>query len=263
MPNLKQTERPIIFSGPMVRALLEGRKTQTRRLLSPQPTLGSGTREDGAEGVWWFWRNLCWKQREMWNPAARCPHGAIGGRLWVREALYLGSGDWRYCADGELVSLPYNHPQAGAMISWAHHNERDSCSPVFMPRWASRLELEIVSVRAEQLQRITREDAEAEGVERLFTQAECDETVGLAGTRAEAHGWRNYLWHGLVGRTIRQAQADAWPHQFSSYKHPRGSFSSAWESINGKRAPWAENPWVWRIEFRRLTPAISPRPEPE
>lgn len=124
--SVHSRERPILFSGPMVRALLDGRKTQTRRVVNPQPATSSDGRACGP---------------------IRCPYGAPGDTLWVRETWcsYM-PGSVRYRADG--------HNDAG--WTW-----RPS---IFMPRWASRLTLRVYGVRVERVQQITQADARAEGV---------------------------------------------------------------------------------------------------
>ncbi len=122
---------------------------------------------------------------------------------------------------------------------------------IHLPRWASRISLHGITVRVERLHDISEEDARAEGVER----SSCSEH--FAADPAVDYGWENYLWHGNVGRTITRAQADAWPHQFSNYSAKsggaRGSFSSLWQSINGKRpgCSWDANPWVFVVGWER------------
>jgi len=135
-------ERPILFSGPMVRAILEGRKTQTRRVVKPQPAhipgIGTVLNIDTITG-------------------RACPYGNPGDRLWVREAWahrrwMLGDASPNpttvYRADGEDLK---------GCARW-----RPS---IHMPRWASRIALEVVSVRVERLQDISEEDAKAEGID--------------------------------------------------------------------------------------------------
>lgn len=134
-------ERPILFSGPMVRAILEGRKTQTRRVVKPQPAhipgIGTVLNIDTITG-------------------RACPYGNPGDRLWVRETWahrrwMLGDASPNpttvYRADGEDLK---------GCARW-----RPS---IHMPRWASRIALEVVSVRVERLQDISEDDAKAEGV---------------------------------------------------------------------------------------------------
>lgn len=151
------TERPILFAGAMVRAILSGRKTQTRRVVTPAPepcTYADGYAIAG--------------QAIEGNPAvlAACPYGVAGDRLWVRETWaqpFLRtetSTGVIYLADG-----PDFLPLSSAAHQWTREVAKSHWRPsIFMPRWASRLTLEVVAVRVEQLQEITKEDARAEGV---------------------------------------------------------------------------------------------------
>ena len=133
-------EKPIIFSGPMVRAILEGRKSQTRRLLKPQPIWESGW-EGYNEGCWVYTnRNgYCFPMGEYQHPIQP------GDRLWVREAFTTDGPVVRYAATDDI------------------HELRKTKSPIHMPRWASRITLEVTEVRVQRLQDISEEDAEAEG----------------------------------------------------------------------------------------------------
>ena len=209
-------ERPILFSGPMVRALLDGSKTQTRRVLKvphenplgkwevlPWGGPNGGRTRDGKTVPY---QNVIGHTRT--GEIIACPYGQPGDRLWVREAHYLtDDGDTEYAvyaADDlatyqhlrSIDALPSDFP---ADVKAQHRRLRPS---IHMPRWASRLTLEITSVRVERLQNISNEDARAEGP---------------AG-------------------------------------HPDGplhAFRSLWALINGPDS-WAANPWVWAISFRRL-----------
>ncbi|MBK7337807.1 MAG: hypothetical protein IPJ00_17345 [Saprospirales bacterium] len=180
-------ERPILFSGPMVRAILEGRKTMTRRVVKPQ--FRNSTEER-------FFREE--------QPTYLCPFGIPSQKLWVRET-WLDDGEtkdspqWIYRADNE--NYPRNEGQ-----NWK--------SSIFMPRAASRILLEVVSVRVERLQDITEEDAMAEGAE-LYDNH--DGTFGGYG----------------APMTYRE------------------SFHLLWQSINGPDS-WDQNPWVWVVEFRKI-----------
>lgn len=228
-------ERPILFSGPMVRAILEGRKTVTRRVMSPQPDhaqihVWNGRTICECESRAWCWRDRVFHDANVdchgtntLGPmlAPFCPHGAPGDRLWVRETMKrvdsgLRSEVWTYDADGVPVMLPRDDPRVPAMIAWAHHKKGSTCVSIHMPRWASRITLDVVSVRAERLQDITDEDIAREGVDR----------------DALAHlGLKDPIADDLLPVTV---------------------FAMGWNAINGKRAPWASNPWVWRVEFRRI-----------
>jgi hypothetical protein len=154
-------ERPILFSGPMVRAILEGRKTQTRRVIrnaagafwdhgAYKPLVGG----DGIVG----WQDQGYRIYTKGNgaPCPQCPYGKIGDLLWVRERMALRGSDyssmlWCYDADGT--------PLQNQVIAKRYRNRSH------MHRWASRITLEIVNVRVERLQGISEEDANAEGAE--------------------------------------------------------------------------------------------------
>lgn len=234
-------ERPILFSGPMVRALLDGSKTMTRRLffalVGDRPVYGKGyprkprccawegtTDEDG----WPLALPLGGKSGDFFRVPS--PHGVPGDRLWVRETMRLRdagkrSEAWTYAADDAEVSLPKGDPRIGAMLAWAHHKEGNACVSIHMPRWASRIDLEVTAVRVERLQSITEEDALAEGLRPLREQGL--RTIGQP-------GWQ---WGDGQGEGTRDA------------------FSVLWDDINGTKAPWAANPWVWVVSFRRVRPA--------
>lgn len=212
-------ERPILISGPMVRAILAGAKTQTRRVIKPQPNVATDLERFVDEAWQTGWIDV------------PCPHGAPGDRLWVRETFYCddyrypnvpeaerSDGAWResllyFRADvpsGEFADAGY----------WGEPGGRWTPS-IHMPRWASRITLEVTSVRVERLHDITEEDARAEGV---------DPEPGM-------ERWRNYVSEFEGVRTTCACARD--------------SFFSLWESINGT-ASLAANPWVWVVGFRRV-----------
>ena len=147
----------------------------------------------------------------------RCPFGTPGDRLWVRERWAAGA-----CADafspGELHAGTWLKDNGGLWFAADESAPSHPITPrgkwrpsIFLPRWASRLTLEVVAVRVERLQEISRADAAAEGMCYLAEQ--------------------NYP--GIVPSN--------WPEQ---------NFSAGWDTINGKRAPWCSNPWVWVVEFK-------------
>ncbi len=211
-------ERPILFSGPMVRAILEGRKTVTRRVVSPQPAHG--------EGIVWL-RNIVSRPPSFaivrsGSSNVReigCPFGVPGDRLWVRETWRVDSdGDdaWvTFTADGSEIRGAVGFTAAEAVAHGDPAHGIYNRSSTTLPRRLSRLTLDVVSVRVERLHSITDEDIAAEGVDR-----EALEHLGLKDPIADD----------LLPVTI---------------------FSMGWNAINGKRAPWSANPWVWRVEFRR------------
>ena len=215
-------ERPIIFNAPMVRAILEGRKTQTRRVVKPQPNRGSElTRmQDGyADG---FIRAVFAQDDEPNAYGIRCHYGERGDRLWCKETWCVGN-------PFDNIS-PSNLPGLNDGTRWAvdyaanpkrvwHQDYQGKWRPsIHMPRWASRITLEITAVRVERLQDISEEDAEAEGVYEYIgePQVECD------------------------GQVLH----------FPDASFVRG-YLSVWESIHGPGS-WAANPFVWVLEFKRV-----------
>ena len=228
-------ERPILFSGPMVRALLSGAKTQTRRVVKPQPEHSQvydwkGRRLYDGEARAWCWNGHV--AEDSWHEitealAPHCPYGQPGDRLWVRETFYCDHTDYPTAPMEDMKSmLEYRadhvcaHWEAGCPCR--DDRGRSSWRPsIHMPRWASRLTLEITGVRVERVQDISEEDAIAEGVQVL------------------GHGWRNYLV---------ERESEGLARAFGS---ARESFFSLWEFINGAES-WVSNPWVWVVEFRRV-----------
>jgi hypothetical protein len=206
-------ERPILFSGPMVRAILAEQKTQTRRVMREQPAVVPNWSCPGADGLQWPWATYCegyFDGVPACGPlppemAKQCPYGAPGDRLWVREAF-------RYAGHGAGPEVHYP-----ASLSEYDRAEKGPWKPsIHMPRSASRITLDVTEVRAQRLHDIAEDDAKAEGVEPEM----------LAGAAAIYDG----------------------PPQEPSYRH---AFGLLWDSINGKRAPWSSNPWVWAVTFRR------------
>lgn len=244
-------EKGIPFSAPMVRAILDGKKTQTRRIVNPQPDFAQIHRWNGREIYDGEARHWCWKEHDFGdgdpinaNPgpemAALCRYGVPGDRLWVQEThvrgtMNGGSDRWvKYKAsepDGNVM-------RDGSKARWI--------TPWFMPRWASRIILEVTDVRVERLQSITEADARAEGVEPTFIQESwaCFTKHGAAYDvfvePDQDHRERN----GLLAVVHRPAQ------QLSS---ARDVFEGLWKSIHSVGS-WIVNPWVWVISFRRIEP---------
>lgn len=218
--------KPILFSAPMIRALLSGAKTQTRRMLRPQPEPHEW---QGMRGYSLEWRNphdFMWLlvHRIPQNPVPigrrfRCPYGAPGDLLWVRETWQAADGNKRAA---RIVSQP--RPDFG----WVEYAATcDDCPSrwrpsIHMPRWASRLTLRITDVRVQRLQDISEKDAIAEGVEGAFVE--------------DGRYWRNY------GLSDEEAACSP------MLNFPTESFRTLWESINGKGS-WGTNPWVWALTF--------------
>jgi hypothetical protein len=236
-------ERPILFSGEMVRAILEGRKTVTRRVVKDGPSFD-------AVGRWGYTvHSTDRKSKDTWNYSVtdrgghkytergresvawqgKCPYGQPRDRMWVRESFALSVCDpdvtelntleprhWDepiYKADGHPGNEwmdPENNP---IPIPW-----RPS---IHMPRWASRITLEVTGVRVERVQDITEDGAKAEGI-----------------TGPHDVGYAAY--HCPGDSKARYSRASA-------------AFEDLWDSINAKRGfGWDKNPWVWVVEFKRI-----------
>lgn len=234
-------EGPILFSAPMVRALLEGRKTQTRRIIKDQPS-------DDWRPVVEAYNPTCIDRHGEEYPGPEvfgasdedegraCPYGRPGDRLWVRETFYI---DLCLMDRGPLsiyptpkLPLAKNEPQLADSLYYRADGECCDQIPecqcasegrvpwrpsIFMPRWASRITLEITEVRVQRLQEISDEDAKAEGA-----PGGClvcgDETFG------------------------------------DCVEHSRcyvDGFAGIWHAINGEKS-WHANPWVWAISFKPL-----------
>ncbi|HBO1777891.1 hypothetical protein [Pseudomonas aeruginosa] len=237
----KPRERPILFNDQMVRAILEGRKTVTRRVMKPQPT---PCKDGGHHWPCKVHQSMLHVERELQNGAgcwcglaeAACPYGQPGDRLWVRETWGVISNTWD--ESGNMVDWTPDRPAtpirelpfgsgyysghaiyaADGPMEWAGDDDgggepRSAWKPsIHMPRAISRILLEITAVRVERLQDITEDQAIAEGID--------THPMGFYGNGCITAG---------------------------------GAFLELWESINGD-GRWAANPWVWVVEFRRVTP---------
>lgn len=210
-------ERPILFSGPMVRALLSGTKTQTRRFIKPQPQhsgfAGRHVLAKDDEGIDLYLHS------STLAAAIRSPYGGAGDCLWVRETWARNANqlsDTRmdislaYRADGETRAM-----DNGCDLPW-----RPS---IHMPRFASRITLGVTEVRVQRLQDISEEDAVADGI--------------------VPHRKGGWWWEqppaGIAGTNHFGAKTEI------------DAYRALWESINGPGS-WDLNPWVWVIEFKRL-----------
>lgn len=154
-------ERPVIFSGPMVRAILDGRKTQTRRIVKDTGYYAIDSAIHGNEVA----------ERELKSLAANCPYGEIGDLLWVRETWAIGEDVDPVLHQAKAIRY-LRYRSDGGCLEDEWHNYGRWRSPIYMPRWASRITLEITGIRVERLQDISETDAKAEG---------CKESVCLPG----------------------------------------------------------------------------------
>lgn len=199
-------ERGIILNDAMVRAIREGRKTQMRRVVKPRP--------DGACSM--VIRDIDWLFKFQYSFNKRCPYGQPGDRLWVREAHYVWSAGYK---DGTGRHIDYRATEPDSPCGgWT--------PSIRMPRWASRILLEITNVRVERVQDISADDAMAEGI---------DMPIGLE----DAQGF-----------DPRYAFKKIWG---SIYGEPHIETDDEGNEIGRISFDWNANPWVWVIEFKRVT----------
>ena len=226
-------EKPIIFTAESVRAILERRKTQTRRLIKPQPDIVAS---DGSPVI--ISDSGCFED-------IKAPF-QVGQTLWVKETWadtngesgpmlsYRAGGDKFFMDDPDFLepdgSMDYSKTPDCHFTMWCGDLRRGEeghswRSPMFMPRWASRITLDVVSVRVERLQDISGEDAFAEGI--------------------SCASWMESDW-----------DDDGYPTPMGKrYARAIEEYEEAWDRINGKKNPWSSNPWVWVIEFKKVTNA--------
>lgn len=232
-------ERPILFSAPMVRAILDGRKTQTRRLFKVsgiiRGTSFTITSRD-EEIVRFDDGTFHYLSTAAMSGPYPCPYGVPGDRLWVRETHAIFNTHGQHRADdlrwGPWAGLPTALSPDGTQIAYFREGF-DRCDPgrwrpsIHMPRWASRITLEITGVGVERLQDINEADAIAEGIKTL---AEHDRDGRP------------------TGRTLGLIKNHNTPNEWG---HPVDAYRALWESINGAGS-WDANPWVWVVEFHRI-----------
>ncbi|HAW5564136.1 TPA: hypothetical protein JL066_002917 [Salmonella enterica] len=245
-------ERGMIFNGEMVRAILDGRKTQTRRVMKPQPDPCPAPRG----GHWWpsnAFKTMLHVEEEMQNNKGgwgglvgdACPFGDVGERIWVRETwATLGNEDgccvdWNdnlckgdektaariYRASCEQRPGDYGLWSIPDNADWKPHTENQKFEgawrpSIHMPRWASRITLEITDVRVERLHNISERDALREGLFQLPASGRYCLQPGMQ-------------YFGMASRSAKEV------------------YSWLWASIYGEES-WAANPWVWVIEFKRV-----------
>ena len=208
-------ERGMIFNGEMVRAILDGRKTQTRRIMKPQPE------PCPRGGHWWpsnVFKTMLHVEDEMQNGKGgwgglvgdACPFGAVGDRIWVRETWASGLST--------KSTLAYRATHKREDLEDGFYDTIKWTPSIHMPRWASRILLEITDVRVERLNAISEEDARAEGI----IDGGClncgePEPCGCANPEPDATDAFAYLWQSIY-----------------------------------RQESWNANPWVWVISFERI-----------
>ncbi|MEI9582177.1 hypothetical protein [Enterobacter asburiae] len=237
-------ERGMIFNGEMVRAILDGRKTQTRRIMKNQP---AGDYPDTPALIRSVGNGFQWYGHYGESSIFNCPFGAVGDRIWVRETWGVVSHELD--EDGRIQPWSPDRPAtaihempfgngyysghaiyaADGEFTWGdddgYEDGRSCWKPsIHMPRAACRILLEVTGVRVERLNSISQEDAQAEGM--------------------ELTGWRPTY-------SDPDSGGEVWT--------PYDNFAQLWESIYGEES-WQANPWVWVIEFK-VVPNVQDNPE--
>lgn len=225
-------EIPILFNDEMVRAILDGKKTQTRRVVKWPAWVPEKDR------IKILPTGICRVEDGRVVRRMRCPYGEPGDALWVREAWRITSMDGAFCprraayraggerplyvSTGQQGAEPPSYPVAALRSLWARESDPVKwCPSIHMPRWASRLTLRVTSVRVERVQGISDADIAAEG---LTVTAPATETTPAIGYVDLPSGNR-------IHSTLR------------------GCWEDLWTSVYGADS-WSENPWVWAVSFR-------------
>ncbi|MDR0250538.1 MAG: hypothetical protein LBI35_04395 [Burkholderiales bacterium] len=210
-------EYPIIFSDEMVRAILDGRKTQTRRVIRPQPADGIRPYIFSNDKVQGWVSSL--KHKHGNSTVHICPYGQAGDGLWVRESWQA----WKEFDDTKAKDLPeemrlrINYTADGNI--WDAKKRRS----IHMPRCASRILLEITDVRVQRVQDISENDCWSEGIDAVDGALDDLKIYEMA------------------------------KRMNCSFEEARPTFAVLWDTINAKRGyGWDANPWVWAITFKRI-----------
>jgi hypothetical protein len=241
-------ERPVLFNGDMVRAILDGRKTQTRRVMKVQPSEHFHPMNMALEldySARWYTPGIEDKdgylqpaKKQVFGVAGEdegyaCPFGAVGDQLWVRETFMDLTGTGIEANTGLYEGYAYRaDTPPGSLGDETRKEYKLKWTPsLHMPRKACRLLLEITGVRVERLNVISHEDAEREGI---HTEV-WDQTVVARNYAAEDEFFQ--FW------------SESMSHYVDMHELYRASFQSLWQSIYGAES-WQANPWVWVIEFK-------------
>lgn len=223
-------ERPIIFSGEMVKTILDGKKTMTRRVVKSDfinnykhAHIIKQSSDKSREGKAYFYDKPVGGM-VLSSQLVSNPYGKVGDRLWVRETHHVIGG----IADYEIEEIKQGLQDVKNFVSYKADGYGNPCdggwtSPMFIPRWASRILLEITDIRVERLQDISEADAVKEGIRSLSTY----------------RGSSNTLYPDYSGKI------------HGLFKNPIDSYHTLWYSLNAKKGyPWSSNPWVWVVEFK-------------
>ena len=236
-----------IFNAQEVQAIIAGNKTMFREVIKPQPPLGCHYTINGNQS-----HALCFadcstprderdysKEPLVCVPPKptnidhrlECPY-KVGEEIFVKESFNIFASQ-----------VSYKQGLVGA--------ERYFWKPAQqMKQEHSRLTLEITDIKVERLQDISEEDAINEGVNKLFTEEEMKHVLKVHQIEKN-DTYKNYLWHGHIGRTITKKQSDEWEYQCSAYEKAKDSFFSLWNATHKKpEEKFEANPFVWVVDFK-------------
>ncbi len=232
-------ERPILMNASMVKANLEGRKTMTRRVVKVPLLEHCGAHGTESDPSQWDTGYCHYQGGQPGDPMSLnelpCPYGQVGDRFWCRESgwmcenrFFAYSATPGVCKQGDLAppdNFIYSDYENYGTAGEFRQNGWKRVSSIHMPRWASRLTLEITSMRVERVQDISLEDARAEGIPQTAGEAE---GLGLYDMSKE-------------------------PGAFWDNRTSRENFARLWDSLNEKRGyGWEQNPWCWVISYRKI-----------
>ena len=197
-------ERPILFNSDMVNAVLEGRKTQTRRVIKQRPKKISLL--DSAKGLW----KALWRDIDMtWSAEIKCPYGKVGDQLWVRETWSRGAGN----SFNEIFYRATDGECSGKQKTLHYINREKKWRPsIHMPREYSRIQLEITDIRVERLNDISEGDAKAEGITIESWERHCEQIAEVCFQR---------LWININGQDSWDENPWVWVIEFKPT--PRGT----------------------------------------
>lgn len=246
--------KPILFNTEMVKAILEGRKTETRRPVKLPSWVNENDKIKGlfhfATGKQGNGDSGVIKAHELIDYLHLEPY-QVGDVLYVRETWQESE-----CFDWNIKNKYCYKANSGDREHAEEFNIKWKPS-IHMPKEVARIFLKVTEVRVERVQDISEECAIAEGIERLFDDMTEEEFARWANNvkcvsdleigKQKEQPFKNYLWHGRDN--LKQKQVDTWEYQYSSYKSAKDAFSSLWQKVYGN---WSENPWVWVIKFERI-----------